>query len=114
MSNPTNTDEYHTILSFPKYEINPLGVVRNRRTGHVLRQRLNPDGYWMVALYRDGRKMRFIHTLLLETFVGRRQPGLECRHLDGDPQNSALHNLCWGTPLENAADKDRHGTQPHG
>lgn len=34
---------------------------------------------------------------------------METRHLDGDPGNNALSNLCWGTRQENAQDKVRHG-----
>ena len=35
---------------------------------------------------------------------------MECRHLDGNPSNNNLENLCWGTVEENMADRDRHGT----
>lgn len=35
---------------------------------------------------------------------------MECRHLDGDPSNNQLSNLCWGTSAENAADRIEHGT----
>jgi hypothetical protein len=35
---------------------------------------------------------------------------MQCRHLDGNRSNNRLDNLAWGTPLENGADKARHGT----
>jgi hypothetical protein len=47
---------------------------------------------------------------VLEAFVGPRPPGLECRHLDGNPANSVLANLAWGTHSENMQDRVRHGT----
>ncbi len=50
-----------------------------------------------------------VHRLMLETFVGPRPEGYICRHLDGDPTNNHLSNLCWGTPRENYDDTIRHG-----
>jgi hypothetical protein len=51
---------------------------------------------------------------LLFAFVGPCPPGMQCRHLDGNPQNNSLGNLVWGTPQENADDRIRHGTTPRG
>jgi hypothetical protein len=39
---------------------------------------------------------------------------MQCRHLDGDPANNRLDNLRWGTPIENAQDRKRHGTYING
>jgi hypothetical protein len=50
-----------------------------------------------------------VHRLVLEAFIGPCPAGMECRHLDGDLANNRLENLCWGTPVENAADITRHG-----
>jgi hypothetical protein len=38
----------------------------------------------------------------------------EVRHLDGNPGNNALSNLCWGTHTENMQDKSLHGTELFG
>ena len=59
-------------------------------------------------------KKRYIHQLVLEGFVGKRENGLETRHLDGNPANNQLSNLVWGTRQENQFDRLRHGTLiPH-
>jgi hypothetical protein len=51
----------------------------------------------------------------LITFVGPRPtPSHQCRHLDGNPLNNAVENLVWGTRLENAMDKIKHGTSGKG
>ncbi len=57
---------------------------------------------------------RYVHRLVLEAFVGPCPVGMQCRHLDGDPHNNRINNLCWGTPDENHVDKVRHGTSPVG
>lgn len=68
-------------------------------------------GYLHVHLSR-GRSDRaaLVHHLVLEAFVGKRPPGMECRHLDGNPQNNRLENLKWGTAKENCRDSISHGT----
>ena len=55
-----------------------------------------------------------VHRLILETFVGPRPQGMECRHLDGNPLNNHLINLCWGTRDENFADRVRLGESSKG
>ncbi len=65
-----------------------------------------------LMLRADGfYRMRYVHQLVLEAFVGPCPSGLECRHLDGNPDNNQLENLRWGTRLENMADKKLHGTE---
>lgn len=59
-------------------------------------------------------KARMVHRLILETFVGPRPQGMECRHLDGNPANNHLTNLCWGTRDENFADRVRLGESSKG
>lgn len=74
---------------------------------------LIPDefGYLGVSLYQDKRVWTVrVHTLVLSAFVGPCPEGMECRHLDGNPSNNRLENLAWGTRLENAGDRHRHGT----
>jgi len=65
-------------------------------------------GYPFVVL--SGKKGRFVHRLVLETFVGPRPHGMEARHLDGDRTNNRVENLRWGTRKENVADAIKHGT----
>ena len=96
------------IRSLDRDRQNGTGVLK----GRVLKGRPNDTGYLIVALYdrNGGRKDKTIHSIILETFVGIRPSGLQCRHLDGNSQNNSLSNLCWGTSLEQANDRKRHGT----
>jgi hypothetical protein len=71
----------------------------------------NQNGYLKVTV--DNRVVP-VHFLVLRMFVGPCPEGQEARHLDGDRRNNRLSNLAWGTPLENHADKQRHGTTARG
>lgn len=76
-------------------------------SGMVLKPFVAPSGHLHVLIRR--RKLRVHHAVLL-AFGFPRPADQECRHLDGNPANNRLDNLRWGTRIENAADKERHGT----
>lgn len=63
-----------------------------------------------IRITFPGRRRVLLHHLVLEAFVGPRPPGMECRHLDGNPGNNRVTNLKWDTHTENMRDKKRHGT----
>lgn len=113
------------------YEVSDLGrvrtvqrLVRSARSRSGLRTVASKlrsvngllNGYPAVNLSRDGKtKMRPVHTMVLEAFVGPRPSEVhEGCHGDGDPKNNALGNLRWGTKRENKADAFMHGTALHG
>ena len=103
------------IPNFPNYKVSNDGSVftvrRKGSAGGKLRPANDRYGYPYVVLYQNGaRKTRRICRLVLETFVGLRPKNMECRHLDGVRTNSHLENLIWGTPKENQADRNMHGT----
>lgn len=52
---------------------------------------------------------------VLMAFVGPPPEGMEAAHFpDKDVKNNRLENLSWKTPIENAKDKDFHGTIARG
>lgn len=115
---PKNAKE---IPEFPGYYATSDGDIwsgpkeKYRSKIKKLSPRLDRDGYLYITPYRKGKKFKkFVHYLMLCTFIGSRPKGLECRHLDGDPRNNDLNNLCWGTKKENGADRIKHGTSLYG
>lgn len=102
------------------YEVSDLGRVRSldriqcdgrRRKGRILMHQPRGRIYIAVHLYRQAKlKTYLIHRLVLEAFVGPCPEGMQSRHLDGNSKNNTVINLKWGSPLENHADKKRHGT----
>lgn len=74
-----------------------------------------PNGYFNVGLYRSGVvTRRTIHTLVYETFVGPRAPGMEVNHLDGNKAHNALTNLQGCTGKENKEHASRTGLSAFG
>lgn len=107
------------------YEVSDLGRVRSlprmsrvnsiskgkRLMGGKIRLG-SPDrgGYMRLQLTALGKVTHAaVHTLVLEAFIGPKQKGQVARHLDGNPSNNTLQNLCWGTHLENMQDRKQHG-----
>jgi hypothetical protein len=108
------------IPGFPDYSISEDGNIwsKPRRWGY--RNGLH-KGKWMkpcknnrylqVTLSKNRAGIRkYVHHLVLETYVGPRPPGMEGRHLDGNTKNNHVSNLCWGTHSDNMADRIKHGT----
>jgi hypothetical protein len=97
-------------------------VIKKNGRAHTVRSKILKPWYMgkynhmYVGLYKKkGRlKTKAVHRLVLEAFIGPCPPKKGCRHLDGDPTNNRLDNLCWGTPKENCADRERHGTHVKG
>lgn len=111
--------EWRPIPDFP-YEVSNQGRVRrteagtNTWQGRVLKGSPDRYGYIVVALCHRGKVRRWrVHRLVCIAFHGTSDLP-EVRHLDGDPSNNNVSNLAWGTPLQNAADRIRHGRSGRG
>lgn len=64
-----------------------------------------------VSLHRNGKgRTLYVHTLVLEAFIGPRPLGMEACHKDGKPGNNKVGNLYWGTHKKNMEDSVAHGT----
>ena len=106
-----------SIPNFPGYFVTGSGCVwsapkkPNGNRWVMLKPSRSPAGYSQVILYKDRIKhQKFIHRIMLETFVGPCPEGMECCHNDGDRSNDKLENLRWDTRRNNTLDSVRHGT----
>lgn len=71
------------------------------------------SGHVVFFIQFEGKQYNLsIHRTVLEAFVGPCPEGMECRHLDGNPKNNLLSNLCWGTKSENNYDRSINGGMP--
>ena len=106
--------EWITIKEAPLYEVSPCGAVR--RNGRILKPNSNGTSpHLWVTLRHEGKSLkRYIHRLVLTSFVCEAPAGAECRHLDGNPANNDLLNLAWGSRRQNYNDARQHGTNTKG
>lgn len=92
----------------------PLGDSTKTIQGIVLKQRkFGTDRHprKAVKLCVGGiAKVRLVHQLVLEAFVGPRPEGLEGCHNNGDPFDNRTENLRWDTNSANQLDSVEHGT----
>lgn len=78
-----------------------------------LAQKNNGRGYRTVCLI-PGRKIVYVHRLVLTGWRGACPEGMDTRHLNGNRSDNRLENLAWGTRDEQESDQKRHGTKPMG
>lgn len=117
---------YREVIGQPEYRVGDDGSVWSclNRGGsgagcHAMTDRWHQldfhpakGGYLRVRLRR---RLRMVHHLVLEAFIGPCPDGMEARHYpDHDPTNNRLTNLQWGTPIANARDRDEQGRTARG
>lgn len=125
---------YRAIKGFPGYRATSSGHIESclkKRPVHLngrlvstvsycsgVWRRLNASTtrrYLRVTLSKDGVGYEHsIHCLIAEAFHGARPKGKQVCHKNGNKHDNRPRNLRWGTPKENAADRDAHGAHPHG
>lgn len=104
------------IPSAPGYFADAAGDIWSSRSGELRRMRcaVGSKGYRLVNLMVGGSPAkRAVHRLVAEAFHGVSASAV-VRHLDGNRLNNRPSNLAWGTALDNARDRDRHGTTARG
>ena len=121
----TTIEQWRDIPGHPGYQVSDHGRVRSvdrtvtysdgqvrRYKGKILRTPLSKmGGYPHVNLWNRGEsQVRYVHSLVAETFIGPRPEGTEVCHNDGNPTNNHVANLRFGTQSENTLDRVAHGT----
>lgn len=79
------------------------------RSGHMVVNLTtkNSDGRWR-------QKVEYVHQLVLKSFIGDCEDGMEACHGDGNPENNNLKNLRWDSRKMNQLDRVSHGTANRG
>lgn len=110
------------IPGFPGYFATKTGEIystqkwRGVRECRKLKLHKDDDGHFVVSIYRNRRPYwRYVHRLILETFVGPRPEGMCCCHGPNGNLDNSLANLEWGTRSKNnGEDRSRDGTDNRG
>ena len=103
-------EKYIIINEFDNYAISNLGNIKNVKTGKVLKQCLNPRGYYSYTFYKKGIKKTFrIHRLVALYFIDNPNNLPYVNHIDGDKTNNKAENLEWCTAKQNDEHTRRTG-----
>ena len=82
----------------------------------ILRQSLNGNGYYLVGLYKDGKRKPFmLHTLVAMTFLGHKPDGYKIviDHIDNNKLNNNLTNLQLISQRDNSSKDKKNGTSQY-
>lgn len=127
MTAEERAEEWRPVVGYEgAYEVSNRGNVRSLdreiqksdgkkypKRGQPLKKKLTRTGYHIVTLWDTPQPHHFfVHRLVLEAFDRPRKSGELCRHLNDDPLDNRIENLCWGTPAENNYDAVRNHVHP--
>lgn len=110
--------EWRTIPVNVNYEISSYGQIRRLTVpsshrypaGTPVIPRLKRNGYYSVALWKDGRATHHsIHRLVAITFLPASNGHVVVRHIDDVKANCHIGNLTWGSHKDNSDDCVRNG-----
>lgn len=111
-------EEWRTLDWLPGYSISEHGnlrrdAVRQKRAGSFVHGYL-VKGYRLYRITDGNGGSRYLlaHRLVCEAWHGKPNAlHREAAHWDGSRTNNHYSNLRWASPVENNADRRRHGTQ---
>jgi hypothetical protein len=94
---------FKIIKTFPKYEIDINGQVRNIKTNKIIKSRLHKkNGYYQISLLKDKKLITiYIHRLLAETFIPNPNNLPQVDHIDRNRLNNDINNLRWTSLKDN-------------
>lgn len=105
-------ERFERIKNYPKYCISNLGNIKTfaqSPKGKLMTFSKWGNSYLRVNLTNDKIQKSFgVAELVLTVFDRPRPPGMQVRHLDGNPENNCINNLAWGTSKENRLDAVKH------
>ena len=85
------------------YSFTEAAQVYSHKGNRFMSQRLRPDGYVAVSLYRNGKqKQYFLHRLLAQTYIPNPNNYPEVNHIDENKSNNDITNLEWCTHKYNS------------
>lgn len=99
----TTVGEWKEVVGYLNYLVSAEGEVLNINTGRILSQSVNPKGYRLVSLGKNGKyKQYLVHRLVAKAFIPNPDNKPVVNHKDSNRGNSNRSNLEWVTHKENS------------
>lgn len=98
---------------YPGYFLNDGGELYSEKSHKILKPKpLDREGHLGYCLYVNGKRIYcYLHRLLASEFIEKEHNSQNVvRHLNDDPQDNDLSNLCWGTQYDNIHDAINNNT----
>lgn len=90
------------------YQVSNLGRVKSLRSGKLLKQYVNNQGYAQVTLSLNNvRCLKRVSRLVGYAFLSKNDLQTQINHIDENKLNNTVDNLEWVTPKDNI----NHGTR---
>lgn len=84
------------------YEASTAGEIRNIKTGRILKQRIDSNGYKLVDIQIEKQNRTFkAHRLIAEAFLGPGKERWQVDHINRIRSDNSIENLRWVTTFEN-------------
>ncbi len=96
-------ESWKIIEGFENYMVSDHGNVKNKKTGRILKSRLDKYGYSRINVSGDGiTRTKSIHQLVARAFIENTEDKKCIDHINNDKLNNNISNLRWATHTENA------------
>ena len=103
--------EWRAVKNFEQYySVSSTGLVKNIRTGRIIKPTIINTGYAMYRLYVNTVCTHKLgHVLVAEAFIENPEGKRTVNHIDCDKLNNCVENLEWATHSENHTHAFRNG-----
>lgn len=95
-------EAWATIKEFPGWKVSTMGRIMNARTGYILKQQVDKDGYLKVSLGNTDNLS--VHRLVAKAFCSCPDNDFDnwqVNHIDNNRQNNHCDNLEWVSGWQN-------------
>ena len=91
-------EQWKIIEEFENYEVSNFGEVYSIKSGKLLKLLLNPSGYLIVVLCKEGKRIsKTVHKLVAKAFIPNPDNLPIVDHINKDKKNNKTSNLRWSS-----------------
>jgi len=98
--------DFENIKNYETYGINKIGEIKDYRTGKIIPQYTNPQGYKKINLRNpNGSKCFLVHRLVAIQFIQIDDNKPEVDHIDRNKSNNNVDNLRWSDDYQQSENR---------